>query len=45
MAVRRKARGLSQVALARRAGISVSLLSKVEVGDRALTQGIAAALA
>ncbi|NEA40176.1 helix-turn-helix transcriptional regulator [Streptomyces sp. SID11385] len=45
VAVRRKARGLSQVALARRAGISVSLLSKVEVGDRALTQGIAAALA
>ncbi|WP_438491525.1 helix-turn-helix domain-containing protein [Streptomyces asiaticus] len=40
-----KARGFSQVALARRAGVSVSLLSKIEVGDRALTQGIAAALA
>ncbi|MFE2041072.1 helix-turn-helix domain-containing protein [Streptomyces sp. NPDC059477] len=36
---------MSQVALARRAGVSVSLLSKIEVGDRALTQGIAAALA
>lgn len=45
VAVRRKERGLSQVALARRAGVSVSLLSKIEVGDRALTQGIAAALA
>ncbi len=33
------------MALARRAGVSVSLLSKIEVGDRALTQGIAAALA
>ncbi|WP_280887136.1 helix-turn-helix transcriptional regulator [Streptomyces sp. LBL] len=45
MAVCRKARGFSQVALARRAGVSVSLLSKIEVGDRALTQGVAAALA
>ncbi|WP_409472878.1 helix-turn-helix domain-containing protein [Streptomyces sp. HC307] len=45
VAVCRKKRGLSQVALARRAGISVSLLSKIEVGDRALTQGIAASLA
>src|SRR5690606_2932482 len=45
VAVCRKERGLSQVALARRAGVSVSLLSKIEVGDRALTQGIAAALA
>ncbi|MCP9211760.1 helix-turn-helix domain-containing protein [Streptomyces sp. NEAU-Y11] len=45
VAVCRKARGLSQVALARRAGVSTSLLSKIEVGDRALTQGIAAALA
>ncbi|MFC9510285.1 helix-turn-helix domain-containing protein [Streptomyces sp. NPDC057002] len=45
VAVCRKARGFSQVALARRAGVSVSLLSKIEVGDRALTQGIAAALA
>ncbi|MFE7902855.1 helix-turn-helix domain-containing protein [Streptomyces sp. NPDC057424] len=45
VAVCRKARGFSQVSLARRAGVSVSLLSKIEVGDRALTQGIAAALA
>ncbi|MFE7290106.1 helix-turn-helix domain-containing protein [Streptomyces noursei] len=45
VAKRRRERGLSQVALARRAGVSVSLLSKVEVGDWALTQGIAAALA
>ncbi|WP_260462755.1 helix-turn-helix domain-containing protein [Streptomyces sp. TRM72054] len=45
VAVCRKGRGLSQVALARRAGVSVSLLSKIEVGDRALTQGIAAVLA
>ncbi|MFC4508366.1 MULTISPECIES: helix-turn-helix domain-containing protein [Streptomyces] len=45
VAVCRKARGLSQVALARRANISVSLLSKIEVGDRALTQGTAADLA
>jgi transcriptional regulator with XRE-family HTH domain len=41
----RKARGLTQAALARRAGISVSLLSKIEVGDRTLTPGIAAAIA
>ena len=45
VAVLRKTRGLSQVALARRAGVSVSLLSKIEVGDRALTQSIAAVLA
>ncbi|MGI9001206.1 MAG: helix-turn-helix domain-containing protein [Pseudonocardia sp.] len=41
----RKARDLTQVALARRAGVSVSLLSKIEVGDRALTPTIAAAIA
>jgi transcriptional regulator with XRE-family HTH domain len=41
----RKARGITQAALARRAGISVSLLSKVEVGDRTLTPGIAAVIA
>ncbi|MGH3933892.1 MAG: helix-turn-helix domain-containing protein, partial [Pseudonocardiaceae bacterium] len=41
----RKARGITQAALARRAGISVSLLSKIEIGDRALTPGIAAAIA
>ena len=41
----RKARGLTQAALARRAGVSVSLLSKIEVGDRALTPAVAAAVA
>ncbi|MGH3821636.1 MAG: helix-turn-helix domain-containing protein [Pseudonocardiaceae bacterium] len=41
----RKARDLTQAALARRAGISVSLLSKIEIGDRALTPAIAAAIA
>ncbi|MGH3670395.1 MAG: helix-turn-helix domain-containing protein [Pseudonocardiaceae bacterium] len=41
----RKARGITQTALARRAGISVSLLSKIEIGDRTLTPGIAAAIA
>jgi len=35
---------MSQAALANKAGISVSLLSKIEVGDRALNQGVAAAL-
>jgi transcriptional regulator with XRE-family HTH domain len=45
VAARRKELGFSQVALARRAGVSVSLLSKIEVGDRALTQGVGAALA
>jgi transcriptional regulator with XRE-family HTH domain len=45
VAVLRKARGLTQHALARRAGISMSLLSKIEVGDRALTPQAAAALA
>ncbi|WP_328932639.1 MULTISPECIES: helix-turn-helix domain-containing protein [unclassified Streptomyces] len=45
VAAARKTAGLSQVALARRAGVSVSLLSKIEVGDRALSQGVGAALA
>ncbi|RMB83345.1 helix-turn-helix domain-containing protein [Streptomyces shenzhenensis] len=45
VAARRKELGLSQVALARRGSMSVSLLSKIEVGDRALTQGVGAALA
>ncbi|MGH3600102.1 MAG: helix-turn-helix domain-containing protein, partial [Pseudonocardiaceae bacterium] len=45
VAMLRKARGITQAALARRAGISVSLLSKIEVGDRTLTPGIAAAVA
>ncbi|MGH3773668.1 MAG: helix-turn-helix domain-containing protein [Pseudonocardiaceae bacterium] len=41
----RKTRELTQVALARRAGVSVSLLSKIEVGDRTLTPAIAVAVA
>jgi transcriptional regulator with XRE-family HTH domain len=41
----RKARGLSQTALARRADISLSLLTKVETGQRVLTQGTAAVIA
>ncbi|MEV6009603.1 helix-turn-helix transcriptional regulator [Streptomyces sp. NPDC051976] len=41
----RKARGLSQTALARRADVSLSLLTKIETGQRALTQGTAATLA
>ncbi|MGH3719276.1 MAG: helix-turn-helix domain-containing protein [Pseudonocardiaceae bacterium] len=41
----RKARGLTQVALARGAGVSVGLLSKIEVGDRMLTPATAAAIA
>jgi len=41
----RKERDITQAALARRAGISVSLLSKIEIGDRTLTPGIAAAIA
>lgn len=45
VATLRKARGVSQTRLARRAGISLSLLSKVEIGDRALSQAVAASLA
>ncbi|RKN41165.1 helix-turn-helix domain-containing protein [Streptomyces hoynatensis] len=45
VAVLRKARGMGQAALARRAGISVSLLSKIEIGDRTLSQGVAASIA
>ncbi|GAA0434883.1 helix-turn-helix transcriptional regulator [Streptomyces luteireticuli] len=45
LAVLRKARGLSQARLAGKANVSVSLLSKIEVGDRALTPATAAALA
>ncbi|MGH3869117.1 MAG: helix-turn-helix domain-containing protein [Pseudonocardiaceae bacterium] len=41
----RKEREVTQVALARRAGVSLSLLSKIEVGARALTPAIAAAIA
>ncbi|MFH8403572.1 helix-turn-helix domain-containing protein [Streptomyces sp. NPDC018019] len=44
LAALRKARGMSQTQLAGRANISVSLLSKIEVGDRALTPAVAAAL-
>ncbi|TGB02074.1 helix-turn-helix transcriptional regulator [Streptomyces sp. MZ04] len=40
----RKTRGWSQSALARRANVSLSQLSKIEVGDRALTPAVAAAL-
>ncbi|MGH3907529.1 MAG: helix-turn-helix domain-containing protein [Pseudonocardiaceae bacterium] len=45
VAILRKQRDMSQVKLARAAGVSLSLLSKIEVGDRALCQGVAAALA
>ncbi|MGH3695280.1 MAG: helix-turn-helix domain-containing protein, partial [Pseudonocardiaceae bacterium] len=41
----RKTRDLTQAALARRAGISVGLLSKIEVGDRTLTPTVAVAIA
>lgn len=44
VAVLRKARGWSQATLARRAAVSHSLLSKVEIGDRTLTPDVAAAL-
>ncbi|MFF0271971.1 helix-turn-helix domain-containing protein [Streptomyces sp. NPDC004330] len=40
----RKERGLSQAQLARTANISVSLLSKIEVGDRTLTPTVAATI-
>ncbi|MDT0345354.1 helix-turn-helix domain-containing protein [Streptomyces litchfieldiae] len=40
----RKERGLQQAQLARLASVSVSLLSKIEVGDRTLTPATAAAL-
>lgn len=45
VAVLRKERRLSQVKLAHAAGISVSLLKKIEAGERTLTQGVAAAIA
>ncbi|MFE7130938.1 helix-turn-helix domain-containing protein [Streptomyces sp. NPDC057638] len=44
IATLRKARGWSQAKLARGAGISVSLLSKIEVGDRACTPMTAVAI-
>jgi transcriptional regulator with XRE-family HTH domain len=40
----RKARAVTQVALARRAGVSVSLLSKIEVGDRVLLDDLRTAV-
>lgn len=45
VAVLRKARGMGQAKLARLSGISVSLLSKIEIGDRTLSQGVAANVA
>ncbi|MGW1146607.1 helix-turn-helix domain-containing protein [Streptomyces sp. NPDC002454] len=45
IAVLRKARGLAQAKLARAAGISVSYLSKIEVGTRPVTPPVVAALA
>lgn len=44
LAALRKERGWSQAQLARSATVSVSLLSKIEIGDRALTPAVAAAL-
>lgn len=41
----RKERDVTQAALARRARVSLSLLSKIEVGDRTLTPAVAAAIA
>ncbi|MFJ4435645.1 helix-turn-helix domain-containing protein [Streptomyces sp. NPDC088923] len=45
IAVLRKARGLGQAGLARAAGISVSYLSKIEIGTRPVTPPVVAALA
>lgn len=45
VAILRKERGMNQTKLARKAGVSLSLLSKIEIGDRTLCQGVAAALA
>ncbi|MFE0421172.1 helix-turn-helix domain-containing protein [Streptomyces sp. NPDC058953] len=45
VAALRKERGWSQIKLAHKANVSVSLLSKVEVGDRTLTHATAAAVA
>lgn len=44
LAALRKQRGWSQAFLARKARVSVSQLSKVEVGDRTLTPAVAAAV-
>ncbi|ARQ70321.1 helix-turn-helix domain-containing protein [Streptomyces marincola] len=45
IAVQRKARELSQQALANRAKISKSLLAKIEIGDRACRPAVAASIA
>jgi transcriptional regulator with XRE-family HTH domain len=45
IAVLRRARGYGQTRLAREAGISVSLLTKVENGDRAATPAVVASIA
>lgn len=45
IAVLRKAAGLTQRHLAHRAGISLSLLSKIEIGDRAASHAVVAAVA
>lgn len=45
IAVLRKARGMGQAKLAREAGISLSLLSKIEVGTRAATPPVVAHIA
>src|SRR4051794_5488337 len=45
IAVLRKARGMGQAKLAREAGISLSLLSKIELGTRAATPPVVAAVA
>lgn len=45
IAIARKAQGLTQAALAHQAGVSVSLLSKVEIGDRPASHAVVAAVA
>lgn len=45
IAIHRKARDMSQQALANRARISKSLLSKIEIGDRACRPAVAASIA
>src|SRR4051812_12984129 len=45
VALLRKTAGLTQLALARRSGISSSLLSKIEIGDRTLSPAVAASIA
>lgn len=45
IAVRRKVAGLTQRQLANRASVSLSLLTKVEIGDRVATPALLAAVA